>query len=168
MTRKPRADSVLKTLSPARQERIVDHALGHTLAETVAWLRDDGLKTSSAALSEFLSWYRLRQRLSRNQSVVETLLTDLRRDNPKIDPDELFKIGQSFFSALAIEQQDPDAWARTIRTDQRAQALELEARRVSVLEQKASQADQAAAVTGDTSLTPEQKQQKFREIFGIA
>lgn len=123
--RKPRGDSKLKTLPPKRQEQIAEHALGHNLAETVAWLADDGLKTSVRALSDFLSWYQLRARLARNQTVVETLMETLRREDPHLNPDQLFSIGQNLFAGLAIESHDPDVWVGTQRLalEQRRQEL---------------------------------------------
>jgi hypothetical protein len=167
MTRKPRSDSALKTLTPARQQAIADHAATHSLTDTVAWLRDDGVTTSVAALSNFLSWYHLEQRLSRNQTVVETLITDIHRQHPKLPQDQLFDIGQSFFSALAIETQDPRVWVGTQRLAQRQQQIHLDERRITLLEEQAAKAAAAEAVT-TSDLTPEAKQQRMREIFGLA
>jgi hypothetical protein len=109
---KPRSDSKLKTLPEDRQAEIVAYAAAKSLAETVQWLRDDGLQTSAAALSEFLSWYQLRQQLKRNESTVETLLEKLQTSRPDWTADQLEKAGQAFFSALAIEQQDSLTWKR--------------------------------------------------------
>ncbi|ODU24543.1 MAG: hypothetical protein ABS95_01760 [Verrucomicrobia bacterium SCN 57-15] len=119
--RKPRPDSRLKTLPEERQEQIAEYARTHSLSATVDWLKADGLVTSQAALSGFLSWYGLRQQLARNESTVESVLADLKANNPNATERELFAAGQSFFSALAIETQDAKAWAMTqelrIKTD---------------------------------------------------
>ena len=107
---KPRSDSKLKTLPEDRQVVIAEYARGHSLEETVKWLSDDGLKTSAAALSEFLSWFQLRSQLQRNESTVESLLKNLQQTRPAWTPDQIDKAGQDFFSALAIEQQDSLTW----------------------------------------------------------
>src|SRR4051812_5450179 len=111
--RKPRPDSRLKTLPEDRQEQIADFARTHSLAEVAAWLKEDGLVTSQAALSEFLSWYGLRAQLSRNESTVESVLEQLKKSDPNLTEAQLFAAGQSFFSALAIESRDADAWKNT-------------------------------------------------------
>lgn len=125
MSRKPRSDSQLKTLPEERQSAIIEHMRDHKLADTVAWLRDDGLITSAAALSEFFSWYQLRDRLNRNQATVETLLEKLAQRDPNIPQDQLFQVGQEMFSALAIEQADPQAWALTQRLNLQRSELHL-------------------------------------------
>ncbi len=128
-SKKPRGDSKLKTLPAERQGAIHEHALGHTLAETVAWLREDGLGTSPAALSEFLSWYGLQRQLSRNESTVETLLQGLQATRPDWTPEQIQRAGQSFFSALALEQQDPKAWALTQQLGLKKEQLMLDRKR---------------------------------------
>jgi hypothetical protein len=115
MNKKPRADSILKTLPPERQAAIAEYALSHTLAETVAWLKEDGLQTSSSAVSLFLSSYRLGQRLQHNESTVETLLGKLQATRPDWTAEQLHQAGQAFFSALAIDAQDASVWTATQR-----------------------------------------------------
>jgi hypothetical protein len=111
--RKARPDSRLKNLPEERKEQIAEYASQHSLADTVAWLKADGLVTSSAALSGFLSSYRLALQLKRNESTVESVLEQLKTSNPEMTEEQLFSAGQSFFSALAIETQDAKAWAMT-------------------------------------------------------
>jgi hypothetical protein len=113
-TKKPRADSKLKTLPEDRQAAIYEFAMGgKTLAETVKWLADDGLKTSSAALSGFLSWYGLQRQLEQNESTVEQALEDLKKNDPSLSQAQLDKAGNFFFSALAIQEKDSLMWKRT-------------------------------------------------------
>ena len=111
--RKTRADSTLGSLPQERQAAIADYAFAHSLAETVEWLRQDGIRTSSAALSVWLSSYRLAQQLRANESTVEKLLEEFKRAKPDATPEEIRAAGQSFFSALALQQQDPKIWAMT-------------------------------------------------------
>lgn len=108
--KKPRGDSPLNRLGAERQQAIVDHAGAHTLAETVKWLRDDGVITSSTALSDWLSSFRLGAQMRRNESAVERLMRDLSKEHPEWTIEQLQKVGQAFFTSLAVEQQDPKGW----------------------------------------------------------
>jgi len=110
--KKSRSDAKLKTLPPDRQAAIADYARDHSLSDTLKWLREDGLQTSSGALSLFLSWYRLQQRLAVNESTVSSLLEDLKRNDPTLTLEQLEQAGQAFFSKLAIEQEDSLTWKR--------------------------------------------------------
>ena len=110
--KKSRSDAKLKTLPPDRQAAIADYARDHSLSDTLKWLLEDGLQTSSGALSLFLSWYRLQQRLAVNESTVSSLLEDLKRNDPTLTNAQLEQAGQAFFSKLAIEQEDSLTWKR--------------------------------------------------------
>jgi hypothetical protein len=129
MNRKPRADSKLKTLPDARQAAIVERARDHTLSDVLQWLRADGLQTSAAALSDFLSWHALRQQLARNASTVETLLANLHKDMPDASPEKIQSVGQAFFSALALEQQDAKGWCMTQQVALKQEQLQLDRQR---------------------------------------
>jgi len=123
--KKSRCDARLKTLPAERQAAIVEYALSHSLSETVKWLRDDNVQTSSTALSLFLSWYRLQQRLAVNESTVESLLEDLKRNDPSLTLTQLEQAGQAFFSKLAIEQEDSLTWKRIQDAKLKLGALDL-------------------------------------------
>ncbi|HEY4414480.1 MAG TPA: hypothetical protein VGO57_02215 [Verrucomicrobiae bacterium] len=115
---KPRADAKLKTLPPERQADIfaklnLPVKQGGGYAETLKWLKDDGLETSLGALSQFFSWYSLKQQMERNESTVETLLEKVAAANTGLSPERIQELGQSFFTAMALEQQDPKAWYLT-------------------------------------------------------
>lgn len=127
--RKPRPDARLKTLPEERQEQIAEHARTHSLVEVVSWLKLDGFVTSCAAVSEWLSWYSLRAQLKRNENTVETVLEELKAGRPELTEAELFAAGQSFFSALAIEERDAKSWKRTQDLRLKAGLLKLEQQR---------------------------------------
>jgi hypothetical protein len=110
--RKPNSNAKLKTLPEERQSAIAEYARSHSIDETMSWLRKDGLETSSGAVSLFLSWYRLQQRLAVNDSTVSSLLEDLKNNDPSLTNAQLEQAGQAFFSKLAIEQEDSLTWKR--------------------------------------------------------
>ena len=97
---------MLKTLPEERQAAIIEHMREHKLGETVTWLRDDGLVTSSAALSGFWSWWHLQQQFQEDESTTDTLLQQLKKEMPGISEEQLDDLGQRTFSLLSIRRQD--------------------------------------------------------------
>ena len=118
MNRKPRADSKLKTLPEERQAAIIEFMASHKLTETVKWLREDGLDTSVAALSDFYSWRQLRQQFAEDETTTESLLEQLKREVPNVSDEQLDEIGQRTFSLLSLRRQDLSGFmkVRTART----------------------------------------------------
>lgn len=137
--RKPNSNSVLKTLPPDRQADIAAHAQAHSLEDTVKWLAErrspdrPGIISSSAALSEFLSWYSLSQQLARNASAVEMLLSDYVKDNPKLPPEKIQAMGQAFFSAMSLAQRDPEVWVQVQRLNLQREQLHLDREKFELL-----------------------------------
>ena len=161
---KPRSDSILKTLPPERQAAVAEYLAGHSLAETRAWLKADGINTSITALSLFGSWYALRQQMARNESTVETLLGELTKANPDWSPDKIQSVGQSFFNALTLQQQDPKAWAQVQQIEIKRQQLALDERKVKLLEAKAAAFDQVQSAVNSGGITPETLSKIEREL----
>lgn len=167
--KKPRSDSPLKTLPAARQDAIADYARDHSLVETVAWLKADGLQTSKSAVSDFLSWRALQIQLRQNSNTVETLLAELSATNPDWTPDQIQQAGQAFFTALALEKQDPRQWFLNQQLALKREQLNLDSRKLAILEKKAAAYDraQAALTTAKNStggLTPETIAKIEREL----
>lgn len=124
--KKHRPDSKLKNLSEERQEQIAEYARTHSLAETAAWLREDGFVTSPTALGEWYSHWQLRAQLRRNESTVASVLDQLKSSDPSLTEQQLFAAGQSFFSALAIEERDALSWKRVQDVRVKSEVLRLE------------------------------------------
>ena len=135
---KARGDAKLKTLPEERQAAVAEHALGHKLSETVEWLRSDGVSSSQRAVSEFLSWYRLKAQLSEDESTTETLLEELKRDVPGLTEEQLDDLGQRTFSLLAIRRQDLGGFVKVRSARTRAQ-LEGEKLRLKEVAEKRMQ-----------------------------
>lgn len=152
MSRKPNANSVLKTLPPERQAAIVEFAgkPGGSLAKTVAWLAEDGIQTNSASLSEFLSWYALEQQFQEDASTTESLLEQWRKDLPNLTEEQLDDLGQRTFSLLAIRRQDPKTFVMVRSARTRA---EQEKAKIKLREQAEARAVQRLAFD----------QEKFKE-----
>jgi hypothetical protein len=167
--RKPNSNAKLKTLPEDRQAAIAEYALNHSLEETVKWLRSDGLPTSSAALSLFLSWFRLRSQLTRNESTVDTLLEKLQVARPDWTPQQIQQVGQAFFSALALEQQDPKTWFLTQQIGLKREQLNLDRDKFEFDAAKAclKQLPELKAISTNKSLSETQKVEQIRlKLFG--
>lgn len=167
--RKPNSNAKLKTLPEERQDAIAEYALDHSLTDTVKWLREDGLQTSSAALSEFLSWYRLREQLTHNESTVKEMLEELKASSPDISQEQLDQAGQLFFSALAIEQQDSLTWKRVKDSQLRTGLLKLNRDKFEFDAAKACLAmlPELKAIAVNKSLSETQKVENIRlKLFG--
>src|SRR5262245_36950973 len=102
---KPRADAKLQTLPEDIQAQIVDFALTTTLGDTVVWLHQQSTVTSISGLSQFDSWYRLKQQLARNESAILSLLADLAKLDPALSAARLYEAAHIFFAASALEKQ---------------------------------------------------------------
>lgn len=177
MNRKPNSNSKLKTLSPERQADVAEYARTHSLAETVGWLRADGVHSSSSSLSEFLSWWALQQTFARAESNTHQFKEWLAKVSPELSEEQLDARAALLFQFEAVKTGDPDTYlafatARHkakmdgLKFQQGERKLAQDDRRIALLEKKAAQADQAENVT-KSDLTPEEKQLKLKQIFGM-
>jgi hypothetical protein len=107
---KARSDAKLKNLPEERQDAIAEHARDHSLADTVAWLKDDGLNTSTRALSEFLSWYGLRRRFQVCEQNSLHLIELLKQKRPQMAESEREAWANEFFQMQAIDRNDPELY----------------------------------------------------------
>ena len=108
--KEPRCDSKLKNLPEERQSEIIARLASDGFVKTCAWLREDGIDTSTAALSAFRSWYRIKEQYRRKESIVLQVLELKKKEQPTITPEELFEHGQMIFSAISLEEEDAEQW----------------------------------------------------------
>lgn len=131
--RKPRSDARLKTLPEDRQAEIASMLATKSLAEVRKELIKDGLHTSVGALSEFFSWWRLRESIRRRETRIQGILENVKLESQQTIPeDRLWEIGQSLFGAMAIAEEDGKEWFRTQRLSLARHKLRLEAEKVQV------------------------------------
>ncbi len=135
MTAKPRSDAKLKSLPQDRQDQVIEwcrEGYEHARKQLAA----DGLRVSIRALSEFFSWYRLKQRFegadSRSQQIEELL----RDKNPSMAPAKVREIGQTLFTLEAMESQDAQTFIglERLKLDQDSAKFkaELEREKISI------------------------------------
>ena len=137
---KNRSTSPLQTLPEDRQEAIIERLKTASREDVRKWLAQDGFKTSGGALSNFWSWWHLRQQFRETKSDVETILDNIRRDraakNQPISEEELFAYGQETFGIMALKKQNPKEWAMI-------QSVGLEGKRIAGLQRKVKVAEEA-------------------------
>lgn len=131
--KKPRPESPLKSLPPDRQRDIIDHMRENKLVDTCAWLRADGIRTSKSALSEFWSWWHLRQQFSEWEEDSQTMLELLKQEMPAISEEQLAGYGNAFFQMRAIKEADPKTYIALMSARHRAQ---MDARTLELREQE--------------------------------
>jgi hypothetical protein len=169
--RKISGQAVLKNMPAVRQQALGEYLGNHTLKEAEAWLRKTyhmgRIGTSTASISNWFSWYRRVRRFETNASTVEAILEDLKKHHPKITEDELFAHGQRMFESMAIDQEDGDAWTKLQTLRLKAASVKIDQRRLDLLEKRAAQAEAAEKAAGDSTLTPEEKSARIRQIFGL-
>jgi hypothetical protein len=171
----PRADSKLKRLPEERQAAIIEMMKQPGITQTMVRkeLAADGLKTSEPALSEFYSWWHLRERFRQMEANANTMAELAKQQEPGLSTEALEKIGQSVFMdrAIQLERMDPEAasmiWYRMMRLNLKKSDQALVERRIKLLEAQAAKADKAEEVLQDTKLTDEQISAKIKDIFGI-
>lgn len=168
--KKARCDSRLKVLPEERQGAIIEFMREHSLAETVSWLRQDGIRTSAAALSEFYSWHRLRQQLRRNEGTVQALMSELGKREPGLATEKVQEIGQAFFTALALEQQDVRSWHLTQQIGLKRGQLDLDRqkfrRETAELFLKWSEDQRAREIAGSGATNAEKIERLGQLMFG--
>jgi hypothetical protein len=76
-------------------------------------------------------------------------------------------VGQEVLQKTMAEE-DPKNRTAALRALLKRADQKLVDRRIRILEQQAQQAEKAKAVTEDKSLTPEEKQLKMKQIFGMS
>jgi hypothetical protein len=135
--------------------------------------------SSDSQLSRFKDWQYLQQHTERLNNWTEELEERLKEFNPSASRDQVrgFLIDTLMKEAaasgdqkLALEILDRDLADRSAKTkaSENAKKIEIAQRRLALLEKQAEQANAAKAVTADTSLTPAEREAKYKQIFGMS
>jgi hypothetical protein len=169
--KKPNANSPLQMLPAERQAQIIEWLNTRSIEDTRKQLLADGFKTSSGALSEFRSWWELRQRLKRNESRVQAWLEDKAKREPSIPTEQLTAYGQEMFTLLAMDQEDSKEFVRVQKLILAREQLKLDLDKFQFDGAKAclKQLPQLKAIGADNSLDEDAKIQAIRlAVFGSA
>ncbi len=177
-SRESKLDQYAGTLADMEAEK-------KTLAEMLVWLRAEGVTCSASTLSRYLESLRsmrlqdkLLERISSGARQVKELEAQFAA-NPAPELDTLIKLHRVLILQLTTQAQaDPeliklaDQLTRTAmefvsgktKAAQKDMSLDLDQRKVALMEKKAAAFDQAKAVM-ESKLTPEEQKQRLKEIL---
>lgn len=170
MDKKPRSDSKLDNLKPeSRVLELRDLLLaGASHEDCKQWLFSEcgGVTTSGDALSRFWKKHCAPiMRESRQLAAVkaESIIEQAGRTDWNAGTMELVK--QVSFEMMSGQKIDAETAEKFIKLILKADAQEMDRKKLALLEAKAKQADEAAGVANDKKLTPEEKAAELKRIF---
>ena len=164
MLRKPRPDSVIGSQLPPIIKDDVDTMLlsGESYRKVQQRLEEDGIKLSQEAIRRYYHSQILPARLARQNKTAEELN---KISVEGVDEATMRAIRSAALDLAASPSCDPMALNILVGLILKAEQLAQDKRRLKILEAKAAQADAAKQVTQST-LTPEERDRKLRNIFG--
>ncbi|WP_418391454.1 hypothetical protein [Akkermansia sp.] len=164
MLRKPRPDSVIGSQLPPIIKDDVDTMLlsGESYRKVQQRLEEDGIKLSQEAIRRYYHSQILPARLARQNKTAEELN---KISVEVVDEATMRAIRSAALDLAASPSCDPKALNILVGLILKAEQLAQDKRRLKILEAKAAQADAAKQVTQST-LTPEERDRKLRNIFG--
>lgn len=170
--RRPRSDSALMSLPDERQRELFDFCDG-LRTEGLRAIREKldaekGVKVSLSTLSNFLNWYSLKSKMRSVAEMADDLARIL-KETPGINltDDGVMKAAQAYFEMQSMKENDAGLFVKMAKVRKGTAELRIQERRVRIEEQKLRQAEAAKEVTKDASLTPEEKEMRYLEIFGL-
>jgi hypothetical protein len=173
MDRKPRATCVLKSLPSNRQEALYEYMdgigdePGHTYAQCVVWLQEQGVTTSKTQLSNWRGWFIQRLRFRWCKETMEAMIEDDKANGPKYSDEEIQRKGNRIFSLLAIKTCDDKAWSRTQSLVVRLQRMaQIERKMEFEMEKYDNQRAKELKVESKPNMTPEEKEARINQIMG--
>jgi hypothetical protein len=168
--RKTDSRAVLKNLPAETQAEIIDYLQapngGHSLGETVAWLKKRWrINASLEMVSQFRSWYLMREQLNTNEVVAVELAAECKARGWIKTAREERAAAQVFFNRIALERADAKLWSLTERINILKDRVELERKKLELQSKKYG--DESGEKAGrKRKRTPEEKQQEIRRILG--
>lgn len=151
--RKTHANAKIKLLPDADQETLwlllhpTDTTVPpYTLEAALVHLKDaHQVECALSTLSEWHSWYAMRQRMLNAQSRADQAKLEWLRENPNATPDELEKLGQMVFTAETIEGGNVKGFVALMRERSRRKALDIDSAKLAILQRKADRLDELEA-----------------------
>lgn len=143
----PRADAVLQNMPAETLDELwsLRHPVAEgdrvwKLAEIAAWLPERfGFSLSVQTVSNFYQWLELKRRMDGAAERAAQARLELARD-PSISPEDLERVAQTVFTAETLESGDVKAYVAMARLGLARRSLDLDARRIAMLEAAARQA----------------------------
>lgn len=168
--RRPRSDSALMSLPDDRQAELFEFCDG-LRSEGLRAIRErleteKGVKVSLGTLSIWLNWYSMRSKFALAAETSD-FIARLAKEFPGLDiaDEKVMKLAEAYFTAKSLKESDADTYVKMMGVRKGTAEIRIKERRLTLEEKKARQAEAAKEVTKDASLTPEEKEMRYREIF---
>jgi hypothetical protein len=175
MKKKPRSDSKLDSLSPKQKEELnrwlTEENVSYEEARQRVGARFGVLVSSDSTFSDYYHSVALPWKYARSRNMADEFA---KAASGNFEPAAIKRIQQLLFESAATQGVDfkalktlakilGDSHKQTLNQER----LELDKRKVKILEAKAALADQAKDVLGNTELTEEEKGARVRALFGM-
>jgi hypothetical protein len=174
---KPRSDSKLAALNPQQRAQLRTWLVeeNKSYEDVQKLLRDDfNVRVGLSAISRFYATDCFALRSSEAKEFAEQVAAELASSGESFDAATMALVKQKAFERAYAKNgnlKELTALAKIIgdsaKRDLKKFDQRLAERRVILLEKKAEQADKAKAITGDETLTDEQKAAAMRSLFGM-
>lgn len=145
--KKPRADAKLKNLAQPDQETLwlLMHPTDSTIpaytleAAQVHVLEEHGVSVGISALSEWHSWYALKQRMEAAAERANQTALELAQ-NSELTPEDIERVAQTVFTAETLEAGNVKGYVALAKLRIASRALDHDARKLRLLEDAAADA----------------------------
>jgi len=174
MKKKPRSDSKLDSLPTKQKDELArwltEENVSYEEARKRVGARFGVLVSSDSTFSDFYHSVALPWKYARSRGIADDFA---KAAEGNFEPAAIKRIQQLLFEAAADQRTDFKALStlakilgNSHRHSLNQERLELDKRKVKILEAKAALADQAKQVAGDKDLSPEEQLRRYRQIFG--
>lgn len=172
--KKPRADSKLKNLAEGDQETLwllmhpTDSTVAaYTLEAVQVHVQDEhGFSVALSTLSEWHSWYALKQRMEAAAERANQTSIELAK-NSDLTPEDIERVAQTVFTAETLEAGNVKGYVALAKLRLASRALDHDARKLKLLEKKAAFYDAVKAKAnepGTGGVTAEQMEDIERRL----
>ena len=164
--KKLRPDSTFARLTPEQLAEVDDALLSNASYESVReMLAEWGHKVAQQNVAEYYHRHLAPQKWARQARVAQEL-----REIPAegVDDATLLAVRQATLELALTPGSDPKALRMLYDLVLKAQAQQLDERRLALMEAKARKAEEAEAAAKDEALTEEERQAKVLAIFGMS
>jgi hypothetical protein len=172
-TKKPRSDSKLKNLPADAQETLwrLMHpedkdTPAYSLEAACVHVQEElGISVGLSTLSEWHSWYALSRRMEAASERANQTRLELAQ-NSDLTPQDIERVAQTVFTAETLESGNVKAYVALAKLSLAHRALDLDTRRLAILEAKAKFADavKAAAENRTGGVTAEEMAEIERKL----
>lgn len=169
--KKPRSDAKLLNIAEADQRSIYDRLrMGMSYAAAKPWIAEEfSVSVSSdATLSAFWEYWCEKdseERILRAVSASDAILEDTAGVLPRLDAAMESRLKQLSFEAML--SGDVDNIKHLVGMVLKFKSAEQDDRKIALQERRLRQAQEAEAVVKTADLSPEQRDAKLKEIFGL-